>query len=219
MRTYPYGNRITGFSSLAVLVAFFLPWMLVSCSSLSGPVPLVTVSGYQLARGGEVMTTMGETGDLEEGEPQLFAIPVAVMLIALLAYFGAGLQALGLGTIVTQALLALLAIGNLVALYLEYRNDLQSDINVLGSDLGNVWVTAQYGLYLTVFAMVGLTVGLIMSLAYHLKPDATTPASATGSLTTGQVRLNRHCTGCGAAVDNAGHFCPNCGRALASQTP
>jgi hypothetical protein len=75
------GSKTSGSTALLVIICFFLPWISVSCLGSE----IMTMSGWNIANGGEAPSTWGP--EYIDGYPLLFFTPTAAILICLVFYW------------------------------------------------------------------------------------------------------------------------------------
>jgi len=156
-----YGNKVIGPAAAIALVCFFLPWLFVSCEGR----PLVTMSGWQLAAGGEVETSSGS--EEVEGDAELFltlAAPIGALFLLFLAYQRR--VAIRSGALATLGL----AVMSLAILYIKF-----SDIFSRAAEDG-LTVELKYGFWGTVLAHVALLLGAALNLG-----EAESPGPSLGA--------------------------------------
>jgi hypothetical protein len=168
------GNKIVGPAAALVLLCFFMPWVLVSCEDQ----PVATFSGWQLASGGMIQTSLGAQPFPLVGSPSLFLVLLA----------GAGCLALVYMVYrrrIAPRQSAYGAIGvavlSLLILFVKFAGA-QSQAAQAGP--GNAQVRMEYGFWGTVLAYFAIIAGAVMVLKEPERsadPAQEEPAHATFS--------------------------------------
>lgn len=140
----PLGGKVSSSSAAVGFIAFFLPWILVSCGGQS-----VKISGYNLAGANGPLAGIGED-------------PQGELFLVLLAFIGAlvvNYRYLQRLTITVEESLGLLLLGGLsllimLGVYSEFQGELTN------SDPWTInLATIQYGFWLSLFAPIGVLYG------------------------------------------------------------
>lgn len=156
------GSKIIGPASAIALITFFMPWVLVSCENQ----PVASFTGWQLATGGSVETSLGRQPVPLEGSPSLFLVWLAAMGCLALVYLvyrqrlevrKAAYGALGLAALSLLILLAKFATA-----------DTQPPT---GGPRIDVQLRMQYGFWGTVLAYIAVIVGGVIDV----KEEASQP--------------------------------------------
>jgi hypothetical protein len=153
---------ISGPAAIIVLLAFFMPWVTISCE---GSGIDETVSGYDLTQ------DQSEEGVEQEGDVQLFLIPLAALVVlgaVWMRYQGQLKEA-----VASRVYLAAGAIGLLIQL-LKYFS-LQSDLNDAEEEVGQgvIEMSYRYGWWLTALALIAIIAASFVSAQYA--PPTTPP--------------------------------------------
>lgn len=156
------GKFISAPAAVLVLLAFFLPWMTVSCSGQ----PLGQLSGYDLAAGLSPTAVSGSGGLASlggiPGDPLLFVVPIVslvTVVLAALAFAKKDWERMsGLGTVAAAAL------GMLALLWRWLNYQSQSDLLVT--------ITYEPGLWLTLAGLLLLAVGGLISIVWPRRDTA-----------------------------------------------
>lgn len=149
------GNKIIGSAAAIALMCFFLPWVLVSCEDQ----PVASFSGWQLATGGTVQTSMGAQPFPLEASPVLFLVLLAAAACLALVYFlyqrrialrKAAYAAIGLAGL------------SLLILLVKFAGA-QAQPPQAGSGI-DVQLRLQYGFWGTVLANLAIIAGAVVAL-------------------------------------------------------
>lgn len=148
-------RRLTSIGSALVLICFFLPWLLVSCSLDSNANSGMEISGYEIASGNyQVTENLNQFGSMFGGSPyETSNADMAYPLLALIPVAGAlGLVALNgrVSGSVIAIMAGFLGIGGMTIFSIAmsgYREELQSMLIQLsykagywGTWLGFIWL-------------------------------------------------------------------------------
>jgi len=161
---------ISGPAAVIVLLAFFLPWITISCEGGYGA---QTFSGYDLSQD-------QTEGDMErEGDTLLVVIPLAalVVLVAVWLRYSDQIQE----TIASRIYIIVGAIG-LIVQFLKYLS-LQSDLKDAEQEVGQgvIDLSYRYGWWLSAIGLVAIIVAGFVA-ANRSEPTYGRPsASETGS--------------------------------------
>lgn len=170
------GSWISGISSFAAIVGFFLPWILVSCSGQQ----IASLSGYQLSRGGIVPTAYGMSDPIP-GKPKMFVILGAVgisLLIFVLSFFFKGLSKYFSGIQI------LLGIIGAIFLYIA-RSEIHNEWIVQGEGLFagvELYYQLLSGFWITTFGIAGIIIGGVIGLAGEDRKEETDEYDLTSRL-------------------------------------
>lgn len=139
----PSGSKIAGIAAHIAIVAFFLPWIAVSCSGA----PLGDASGYGMATG----VWNGTFGPIEtEPIPAVFLILAAAVLLALMFYVAYSRNSIGVPWTFSQIVIAVAALVTLAVITIKTINDNTSDSDATL----RMSAAPQVGLLLTVGSFV-----------------------------------------------------------------
>lgn len=162
------GKFISAPAAVLVLLAFFLPWMTVSCSGQ----PLGQLSGYDLAAGlnptavagSDVLSSLGAV----PGDPLLFVVPIiglVALILAALAFIKKDWERMaGVGTVAAAAL-GMMA---LLWRWLSYQSESDSLVTI----------TYEPGLWLTLTGLLLLAVGGLIAIFWPRRDTAVTAPAA-----------------------------------------
>jgi hypothetical protein len=151
------GHKVGGSGAALVLVAFFLPWILVSCNGQ----PVAELSGWQLAVG----TTVGDGFGAQSipGRPIFFLVALSAIAVLGLTYL-----AWQRGTLIPLDGFGLIGLGIAPLLILMYQfGDSQSEAAQQGFDLD-----FKYGLIGVVLGFLAVVIGGIMNMKADKSPGA-----------------------------------------------
>lgn len=151
------GHKVGGSGAAVALVAFFLPWILVSCNGQ----PIAELSGWQLATG----TTVGEGFGAQTvpSRPIFFLVAVSAIAVLALTY-----MAWQRGTLTPLDGFGLIGLGIAPLLILMYQfGDSKSQAAQEGFDLD-----FQYGLIGVVLGFLAVVIGGIMNMRADKSPGA-----------------------------------------------
>lgn len=145
------GHKVSAPSAGAILLFFFMPWILASCAGQ----PVARFSGWQLAAGTDISD--GFTTQHISGTPILFVV-VAVALIVLGIVYNAAQR----GTVTKGDSFALigLAVFSLLVIFAQMASA-QNDLAREGID-----VEFQYGLWFTILGHIGVIAGGVWDLIF-----------------------------------------------------
>jgi hypothetical protein len=151
------GSKIGSGSSATGLIAFFLPWILVSCGGQE-----IRLSGYHLGTGSGPLSGTGA-----EGQGQILLVALGFIAVLFITY-----RYLQGSSLAKENSLGVLAIGGLlILLHLAIYNGIQSELNDAGLfsiQLGQI----QFGFWLSFLASAGVAAG-----GYLNYQDSTLPVS------------------------------------------
>lgn len=149
------GHKVGGSGAAVALVAFFLPWILVSCNGQ----PIAELSGWQLAVG----TTVGEGFGAQSipGRPIFFLVALSAIAVLALTYL-----AWQRGTLIPLDGFGLISLGIVPLLILMVQfGDSRSEAAQQGFDLD-----FQYGLIGVVLGFLAVLTGGIMNMRADKSP-------------------------------------------------
>jgi len=144
------GHFISGSGALLAIIAFFIPWLLISCSGQE----LARMSGWQLAVGLEGMEQTG----LDSGSPILLALLVLALVVLALVIvilirgrFGKweGIVFLACGVVAT----------GILTIYLLANQPSQSDL-----EFAAIEIKPMAGLFMTYIGYIAIIVGGVLCL-------------------------------------------------------
>jgi hypothetical protein len=149
------GHRLIGPGGAAAILLFFLPWISVSCQGQ----PAISLSGWNLAAGGQVSTALGPI-PLGAGSPEIFIMLLAAIACAVLG-----------GLVFTRrmpdqaaAVAALAAVALSVLIFLSKVGNPQA--SQAGVDPSMLRIDPQIGLIGTLLAYVAIVVGAVLDLRH-----------------------------------------------------
>lgn len=137
-------SRISVSAAILIGIAFFLPWITVSCSGVS-----VTASGYDLATGVSADETSAAVDDESESWPYLWVIP----LCALVTLYAALQRTVS--DPATTKLFYYVAGGASVLAHVVFYFDLRSDLTeAQGLGAGMIQVSYELGWWASLLASI-----------------------------------------------------------------
>ncbi len=146
----------SGPAGVIIMIAFFLPWLTVSCSGSQ----VATLSGYELATGTlpQSAASFFEAQRYSEergGETLLYVVPVAAIVALLSLYLNLNH---GLAASVAGKLYYMTGVAGLAAMLLKYFN-WQSDLAEARREVGMI-INLEYepGWWLTLIGLFGLVI-------------------------------------------------------------
>lgn len=143
MSELPSGSKIAGIAAHIAVVAFFLPWIAVSCYGT----PIGTASGYGMATG-NWNTPFGSFDSTPV--PSVFLILAGAVLLAFMFYVAYTRESIGVSWIVSQIVIAASSLAALVAISIKTIRENTSSVDA------TLQVSAhpQMGLMLTIGSFV-----------------------------------------------------------------
>jgi hypothetical protein len=112
----PSGSKIAGIAAHIAVVAFFLPWIAVSCYGT----PIGSASGYGMATG-NWNTPFGSSDSAPV--PSVFLILAGAVLLAFMFYVAYTRESIGVPWTVSQIVIAAGSLAALVAISIKTIND------------------------------------------------------------------------------------------------
>jgi hypothetical protein len=149
------GHRLIGPGGAAALLLFFLPWISVSCQGQTA----ISLSGWNLAAGGQVSTALGPL-PLGAGSPEIFIMLLAAIACAALG----GLVFMRRMPARVAAVAALTAVAISVLIFLSKA--INPQVNQAGIDPSILRIDPQIGLIGTLLAYVAIVIGAVMDLRH-----------------------------------------------------
>jgi hypothetical protein len=164
------GTRISGTAAALVLLGFFLPWVVISCNET----PWLTLSGDQLAVGGEFTDEFGSKTEEIPGESLLLLVPATAFLVLLVAGAAYLLVRAGIVSrivptafgVMLGAVQAILGILGALAMY-QVLSGMGDHWNSTGGGTSSgmgLSVRLQYGLWMTAAGLLGVILGGIIGV-------------------------------------------------------
>jgi hypothetical protein len=176
-------SKLGKYVSAAVIVCFFLPFFGISCDGMD----VITISGADMVGGckpGGLITAAEEDGKVEGGSIEtkidnVAVEPFAIGALALVVImFGLSFVA-SRNALRSTLIVAVLAIGMLVALYVKMRGDMMEAVEKESASMANSTMTkdvdvsagGRFGLWLAGIGLLSV-IGMTAS-AMRKKPEAT----------------------------------------------
>lgn len=158
------GSKLSGVGGSLVIICFFFPWLTASCQSGEK----ITVSGWNLARGGAVVSSWGNFTRIMS-YPTLFITLLAAIITCCMVYFwfASGKRPGVLGTVL-QIVLALVA-GMITVLVL---NAVKTEYQISLDNTGRWGVKPEFALFGTALGLAGILLGGLLSLPELLRSKA-----------------------------------------------
>ena len=155
-------SRIAAIAALIAVIGFFLPWVTVSC----GGEPVMTVSGFQVAKGGVIQTVLGPS-DPMPSSPKLFITLGAAVLVCLSFYLVYASRRMGFPVALLQMAVAAIGLWQMFAELSRLRAE-----NTSPDQWVPVTFSTQFGLWATAAGLVGVLIGGFLSLPELLRRRA-----------------------------------------------
>lgn len=208
MSELPSGSKIAGIAAHIAIVAFFLPWIAVSCSGT----PLGDASGYGMATG----VWNGTFGSIETTPvPAVFLILAAAVLLALMFYVAYTRDSIGVPWTFSQIVIAIGALATLAAITVKTISD-----NTSGSGATfRLSATPQAGLLLTVGSFVTVILASYLAIV-DLRRSRVTPITTESLPTPSLLRGDsKECPFCKETIRADAIDCWHCRRNLIVAPP
>ena len=174
MRSTTLGGKLSGVAAALTLLAFFLPWVVVSCNDT----PWLTLSGDQIAVGGEFTDEFGTKTEEIPGESLLLLVPATAVLVLVVS---AAVYLLVRTGIVSHAIPSayefmigavqmILGILGALAMY-QVLSGMGAEWNASGDGASSgmdLAVRPRYGLWTTAAGLLGIVLGGVLGVAETL---------------------------------------------------
>lgn len=146
-------SLISSGAGILILVAFFLPWITVSCSSIS-----VSGSGYELATGTVGDEELDDTDDDIETYAYLWLVPLAALVAGAAVYLRENASGHDILNTVKSIYIGASGVGlvSMLIFYAEFRSDLDSAAEEAGFDASIYEVSYEIGWWLTILAFLAI---------------------------------------------------------------
>ncbi len=152
-------SLISGPAAFFILIAFFLPWITISCSGTE----LVDASGYEMATGIKVddeVSSETDSSDTDDSDGYLLIIPI----MALLTLVVAGVRLAAVGTSQMAAVVYLVAGAFGLGAHLIEFIQLQSDISDLEETSGEIIeLSYKFGWWLSILGLIAVLVAAFVA--------------------------------------------------------